>query len=239
MPIVLDPKKINKSSDKLWKEMQQLPQKSIARQKKYREYLTKNFYEQGLPPPEFEEDIQITERMKPNEKRIESIHRIKCWEYQPAEVKSGIKKNMEGWDQCAIYTKGGDMITVQGVAHIVMGEDELGYNYEIDEMVSDDDLFLLKLKGEADLNVELIKKKTSSGDLGIYTDLFLFGHSPRELLSTPPSMFKENLRKDGYDEKDIEYIMQERKNLFQSNKPLHLKKYIDAIIKQNLKEIDF
>ncbi|HEC37667.1 hypothetical protein LCGC14_0741760 [marine sediment metagenome] len=228
MPYVLDPKKIRKKSDTLYKEMLLLKKDSIAREKKFREYLTKNFFEQGLNPPEFEEKLEVRQK-KSNPTEIYNVQKIKCWEFQPEEVKTGVQKNIEGWDRCIISNQLGDTFNVSGVAHIIVDDRE---GYKIKELTSDDDMFYIEFQPSTEVDFSYIKQTTVGGDIGIYTDIDV-----GEIMRLTPSMYKAKLQKKGYDKNTIGIFMQERKELFQSGIPLKLRKRLTAIKKSKPEDI--
>lgn len=228
MPYVLDPKKIRKKSDTLYKEMLLLKKDSIAREKKFREYITKNFYEQGLKPPEFEEKLEIRQ-IKSNPTEIYNVQKIKCWEYQPEEVKTGVLKNIEGWDKCIINNQLGDSYTVSGVAHIIVDDREA---YKIKELTSDDDMFYIEFQPSTVIDMSYIRQTTVSGDIGIYTDIDI-----GDVMRLTPAQYKGRLQKRGYDKDTIDVFMQERKELFQSGIPLKLRKRVTAIKKSKPEDL--
>lgn len=228
MPYVLDPKKIRKKSDTLYKEMLLLKKDSVAREKKFREYITKNFYEQGLKPPEFEEKIEIRQ-IKSNPTEIYNVQKIKCWEYQPAEVKTGAQKNIEGWDKCIISNQLGDTYVVSGVAHIIVDDREA---YKIKELTSDDDMFYIEFNPSTVIDMSYIKQTTVGGDIGIYTDIDVIG-----IMKLTPAKYKEMLQKKGYNKATVDALVQERKELFQSGIPLKLRKRVTAIKKSKPEDI--
>lgn len=202
-----------------------LKKDSLAREEKFREYITKNFYEQGLKPPEFEEKLEVRKRQAPTITNIYDVHKIKCWEYQPAEVKSGVQKNIEGWDRCTISTKVGDTIAVYGVAHIIIDDRE---DIKIKELTSDDDMFLVEFDPTSDIDISYIKQTTTKGEVGIWSDIEV-GMSMR----TTSQEYKEILEKKGYGKDRVKILMDERKELFQYGLPLKLRKRVTAIRKSD------
>lgn len=228
MPYIIDPKTIKKSSDELYRELLKIPKNTAKYELKFREYLTKNFQEQSLPPPEFKEEITLPSYVPIKKRSIKNIKEIKCWEYQPAEVKARkLPIDIEGWDICKITTSLGDIINVRGVAHIILDDRN---EYLIEELVSDDDMFKLRLKDGTEVDMDLIPLTTVSGEMGIYTDLKLEPFKTVfDIYKYTPTQYKEELRKKGYDESEIERLTKERKELFESGRPSLLRKHLTAI----------